>query len=344
MSAFGYKRTFAFQSVRSSTIAANSWRRASAMAQNTTADTTAEFYTPDFGVKGNVRQLTGPKRVLAVGKFNSMGAFRAFFGDWDEGGGVEAILMHALVQSGQFDVVDRSALDQVLTQQEMTEAGITSKNSGPKTGRIIGANLLIIGSITQVDLDTKGTGVSIGISLGRKGSAGIAPSFRSGTLVIDVRLVDTETSRIVNTFVARQQVKDKSVAVSVDYDIASFGTTSFWKTPIGDAMRRLIADVVTQVVDAGDSIAWSAKVIDYAKGRIFINSGAVNGLAVGDEFIVRRVEKIFTDPDTGDVLGTRYAELGRVGIIIVEERFSEGIFTPLTTLSPARGDLVQLPD
>ena len=62
----------------------------SAMAQNTTADTTAEFYTPDFGVKGNVRQLTGPKRVLAVGKFNSMGAFRAFFGDWDEGGGVEA--------------------------------------------------------------------------------------------------------------------------------------------------------------------------------------------------------------------------------------------------------------
>lgn len=46
-----------------------------------TVDTTAEagFFTPDFGLQGNVRELEGPKRTVAVGRVNSTGSFAAFF-------------------------------------------------------------------------------------------------------------------------------------------------------------------------------------------------------------------------------------------------------------------------
>ena len=157
-------------------------------------------------------------------------------------------------------------------------------------------------------------------------------------------LVDTETSQIINTFTARQKIKDRSASVSGNYDIASFGTTTFWKTPIGDALRELIADLVTQIVSASGSVPWTAKVIDFDGGHLFINAGANSGLQVGDEFDIKRVARVFTDPDTGEVLSTRYSQLGKVSIISVENRMAEGLYTPVSTAAPARGDMVALPE
>jgi len=309
-----------------------------------TVDTTAEteFFTPDFGLQDNVRELEGPKRTVAVDRVNSTGSFAAFFGDWDQGGGMEAIMMDALVQSGQFEVVDRAAIDAALAQQQMTESGMTAGGTGPRAGRLKAAQLLVIGSITQVDLDTKGTDVNIGVGIGRMGQAGVGAAFRSGTLVMDVRLVDTETSQIINTFSARQKVKDRSTSVDVTYDVVSFGTTSFWKTPLGDAMRELIGNLTQQIVAASQGVPWSAKVIDFSDGRLFINSGARSGLQVGDEFAVKRVARVFTDPDTGEVLSTRYKELGTVNIIVVEDRMAEGLYVPVSTMAPELGDMVTM--
>jgi hypothetical protein len=83
-------------------------------------------------------------------------------------------------------------------------------------------------------------------------------------------------------------------------------------------------------------------VIDFSNGRLFINSGANSGLQVGDEFAVKRVARVFTDPDTGEVLSTRYNDLGRVNIIIVEDRIAEGLYVPVSTTAPARGDMVTM--
>ena len=52
-----------------------------------------------------VAQQTGPKKRIAVAKFDTIGSFSAEYGTWDIGGGLAAQLTTALVESGQFIVV-----------------------------------------------------------------------------------------------------------------------------------------------------------------------------------------------------------------------------------------------
>ena len=68
---------------------------------------------------GSVPEVTGPKRTVAVGKFDSIGAFNNKYGNWDIGGGLAAMMTTALVESGRFIVVERAQLQQVLAEQEM---------------------------------------------------------------------------------------------------------------------------------------------------------------------------------------------------------------------------------
>ncbi len=314
-------------------------------APNTSSDAVDSFYTPDFEVKGQVRQLVGPKRVVAVGEFASTGAFETFYGDWDAGGGVEAIMTSGLVQSEQFVVVDRAALSQVLNEKELQAAGLTANGSTAPTGGIIGAQLLVLGAITQVDLDKKGSGFSFGISggpLGRRGNAGIAPQFRSGKLVMDVRVVDVKTTQVVDSFSVKQKVKDKSVGLTVGYDYASFGTTNFWKTPLGEAMRKLVAKAVMKIVESSDGVPWHAQVVEFEQPVIYINAGSQNGLKAGDALVVTREGRAFTDPSTGEVLSQQVNELGSVLVERVEPRLAEGTFISQSAELPRRGDRVDL--
>ena len=57
-----------------------------------------------------VREISGPKRTVTVGGFQSTGAFVAKYGDWDVGGGLAAMLTSALVDSDRFIVVERAAI------------------------------------------------------------------------------------------------------------------------------------------------------------------------------------------------------------------------------------------
>src|SRR5689334_18266173 len=67
---------------------------------------------PDKVLTAPVKPLAGPRRVVAVGKFDCIGSFRQNFGDWDIGGGMSAMLATALLECEQFVVVERAYLSQ----------------------------------------------------------------------------------------------------------------------------------------------------------------------------------------------------------------------------------------
>ena len=74
-----------------------------------------------------VRTIPGPKRTIAVMRFGSAGAFDQVYGNWDVGAGMEAMLTTALIETGQFIVVERANLTDVLSEQELAASGITGK-------------------------------------------------------------------------------------------------------------------------------------------------------------------------------------------------------------------------
>lgn len=77
---------------------------------------------PGAGIEHGIPDPTGPKKRIAVAKFDAAGAFLAQYGGWDIGGGLAAQLTTALVNSGHFIVVERAEFTLVLREQEMSIA------------------------------------------------------------------------------------------------------------------------------------------------------------------------------------------------------------------------------
>jgi curli biogenesis system outer membrane secretion channel CsgG len=179
-------------------------------------------------------KISGPKRTISVGKFDAIGAFTAKYGNWDIGGGLSAMMTTALIESGQFIVVERANLQQVLSEQELKTSRLTNPNTGPTHGKIIGVQHLVYGSVTEFGAEDKGSGFSIGGSGGGIGnliSGALSTQSASGNVTIDVRLVDTTTGQVIETHTINQPISSSGFDVSLGYRGINMGTNQFDKTP-----------------------------------------------------------------------------------------------------------------
>ena len=57
------------------------------------------------------------------------------------------MLTTALVKAGKFNVIERQELDKVLDEQKLGASGLVIAESAPKVGKLLGVELLVIGSI-----------------------------------------------------------------------------------------------------------------------------------------------------------------------------------------------------
>ncbi len=77
----------------------------------------------------------------------------------DIGKGVTNLLVKYLVQDGTYSVIERNALDKIMSEQNFSNSDRVNPNSAAKIGKILGVDAMIVGSITQFGNDTKNTNV-----------------------------------------------------------------------------------------------------------------------------------------------------------------------------------------
>ena len=89
----------------------------------------------------------------------------AIFGtNQDVGKGIADLLVEKLVKSGQFRVIERKAIDKIMAEQNFSNSDRADSTTAAKIGKLIGADAIIMGSITQFGRDDKKTNVGgIGI-------------------------------------------------------------------------------------------------------------------------------------------------------------------------------------
>ena len=75
--------------------------------------------------------------------------------------GIEAMISDVMLRSGRFRVVERAALDNVLSEQDLVTSGRVAKPSGAKTGQVLGAEYLVQAVITSYEPDYKGKKVLV---------------------------------------------------------------------------------------------------------------------------------------------------------------------------------------
>jgi curli biogenesis system outer membrane secretion channel CsgG len=295
---------------------------------------------------GKVPAVKGPKRVVAVARFDAVGSFTAVYGNWDVGGGLEAMLITALMESGRFIVVERAHIQPILAEQQMKQSGLVNPTTGPAAGNITGVHAFIIGSVTSFGAQDKGGGVSLGAggSGGLLGGVvgGLSQQSQSGKVTIEVRYVNATTSQIMDTVTISEDIESSSWSLNAGYKGVSLGTNKFYNTPLGEATRRAITRAVQQLATEMNDVPWSGLVVDYDGTELYINAGKNSGIKAGDKLVIERIAKTLTDPATGEVLKITKQKIGLVTLTSVEERISSGNYKPLDISQPQRGDLVSL--
>ena len=290
---------------------------------------------------GEIPAIPGPKRVVMVGKFDMASSFTQHVADWDVGGGLSSMLVSALMESDRFVLVERAALAQLMAEREFAKAQPgAAANPAPPTD-LTGAQFLILGEITEFGGAEKGSSFSLGIG-GLPGGVtpGLHSQFTTGRVALAVRVVDLATGQIVRDIPVVEKVSARSTDILVSRDTLSLGSSSYNKTPLGEACRRALTRVVATLAREAAREPWAGRVVEFEGASVFINAGSQAGLKAGDKFRIFRIAKILTDPVTGQEISRREQDVGRVEISAVEPRLATGTFTATGTEAPVRGDHV----
>src|SRR3970040_899235 len=65
------------------------------------------------------------------------------------GEGVADMLATALVKTGKFNVLERQEIEKVIQEQQFGQSFMVTPESAPKVGQILGAELFVVGSVTE---------------------------------------------------------------------------------------------------------------------------------------------------------------------------------------------------
>jgi curli biogenesis system outer membrane secretion channel CsgG len=201
----------------------------------------------------------GPRARIAVARF----ADKTAKGWWngDVGDGMADMLATALFHSNRYIVLERQTVGDVLREQDLGGAGRVKKGTEAAIGEIEGAELLITGTVTEFEGSASGGGGGLGGLAGglgglRGGAWGIgtaiigaiAGAIKNAHMAIDVRVIDTRTSRIVAATSVEGKATDFNIGAALGGAAgggALGGALGGWsKTPTEKALRICIAEAV----------------------------------------------------------------------------------------------------
>ncbi len=277
---------------------------------------------------------TGPKKRIAVTKFDNK--VKGTYGSWNIGEGMADQLATALIKTGRFVVVERQALSEVLSEQELGQTGIIKKETSAKVGQVLGAQILIRGAVTEFEQAESGGGAGIGFrgfNIGGKSS--------NAHVGIDIRLIDSSSGQVLTSHNAVGKAESSGIAVGVSRGMVDFGADSFKNAPIGQATRQAIEEAVNFIVNTMETVPFSAKVVKIDGKKIYINIGSNMNIRSGTKMYAYALGEDLVDPETGLKLGADEKLIGTVEVREVQDKFSVGYMSSGNgTLK--RGDVLKL--
>ncbi len=178
----------------------------------------------------------GPKARITVSKFVDKTAK----GYGDIGEGMTDMITTALFNTNRFIVLERGELGEVLREQDLAASGRIRKGTEAPIGQIEGAELLVVGAITEFEPNAGGAGGGLLVP-----GFGVGLGVKTAHIAIDIRIIDARTSRILAAHSVEGKAQDVGGlgAISVGGPLA-VGFGSFAKTPMEKAIRVCLQTAV----------------------------------------------------------------------------------------------------
>lgn len=277
----------------------------------------------------------GPKKTVFVSSFESANMlFGAATGE-----GLSQMLLEAIMADGRFVAVERLGYADIEAEQALGKAGMSTAETAPRTGQMLGASVIIRGTVTKFSPKTKGGGISLGSGM-FGGSSGVGMSGSTAIVEISLRLIDATTGQVISTAKAEGSASSKEFNATL-YSRGDFqiGSTQFRETPLGQAAEQAIQAALAKIVTGMENVPWTALVIENTDGAVYVNAGTDQNVAPGMTLSVWRKSKELIDPATGAVVDTLIDKVGTVQVESVREKSS---LARATEGTPARGDMLRL--
>ena len=176
-------------------------------------------------------------------------------GNWDIGKGIADMLVDDILQTGQISLLERKQIESVLAEQNLansTRADPTARQAA-SIGKVLGANMLITGSVTKFGSEERNVGGAAGAAASRFiGGAGATNT--TAHVAITVRVIDASTSEILASAKGEASSSRKGILLGAGFK-GNFGTIDmnskdFRETILGEATEKAVKDVATKLVPA----------------------------------------------------------------------------------------------
>jgi curli biogenesis system outer membrane secretion channel CsgG len=195
----------------------------------------------------------GPKARVAVARFDDKTAK----GAGSIGEGMATMLTTALVGSNRFIVLERDVLDEVIREQDLGASGRVKPGTAAPVGQIEGAELLVLGAVTEFEPERLGVGggiVGLGTLLGSmylsSKNSGLpvgAAYYTESHVAIDLRAVDAATSRLLFTVSVEAKGQDWGGGVLAEVG----GGRSRLPIGFGGFQKRATEEAIRKAIDLG---------------------------------------------------------------------------------------------
>ena len=273
----------------------------------------------------------GPKKLIAVIDFeNKAGAASKF----RIGSGMAEMLTTALIKSNRFIVVERQAIQDVLAEQDFGASGRTAQEAAAQFGRVLNAQILVRGAVTEFSQASSGGGQAFGyrgFSLGlRSGNAHVA---------VNIRLYDSTTGQVLDSQRCEGSASSSGFSFAYSESDWAIGSSTFQATPLGKATQAAVNKALYYIIMRMQDVPWEGRIVTAKGPVIYLNCGINSGIKVGDGFDVYKKGEELIDPETGISLGCEVSKIGRVQVVEIQDKFSKA--TIVSGAGFKRGDVIR---
>lgn len=256
-----------------------------------------------------------------------------FGSDQDVGKGISDLLVDKLLKDGKYRLIERSALDKILAEQNFSNSDRADATTAAKIGKVLGVDAIVVGSITQFGRDDQHTNVGGGgYGLGRFGLGGVGTSKSKAVVGITARVVNVNTAEILASVSGKGESTRSSTALLGGGGGWSggggggldMGSSNFGATILGEAVHKAVDDTGAQLDEVAGKIprlklVVSGLVADVSGNTLILNVGKKMGVKVGDKLTISRQVRVVKDPATGKVIKSVEDKVGEATVTDVDD-------------------------
>ncbi|MFW5981329.1 MAG: CsgG/HfaB family protein [bacterium] len=166
-------------------------------------------------------------------------------------------ITNELVGTEGLNVIERTRVEEVLTEQDFGASGRVDNYSAAEIGRILGVEALVLGTVNRMEISDKG-----GIKVGPVSLSGVQ---------VDVeytgRMVDAETAEILMSFKGVGKETDTGLSVSQLHGV-SLGTSAFSNSALGKSINAANKDFVNNIIENMPDLSEAREAVKVIEGRV----------------------------------------------------------------------------